>query len=104
MRCSNGHRFPINPKKHTDRNYVLCPECYDKVMVRKEHFFSPSPDWEKEKERRRSDREYERDVKGRKGKGAPITFYPHLQIPFLSQAMAELMRIQREKKEGAKSE
>lgn len=47
--CSNRHRFPVNLEKNRYRAEVYCPKCKDAVVVRKKHFFSPNPNWEKEK-------------------------------------------------------
>jgi len=45
--CPNGHRFPVNPNKHLDRNYRLCPRrgCNAKVVIKKRFSFLPNPDW-----------------------------------------------------------
>jgi len=45
--CSNGHHFPVNPKKHRDRNYRLCPHvgCREKVIIKRRFSFMPNPDW-----------------------------------------------------------
>jgi len=45
--CPNGHRFPVNPNKHLDRNYRLCPRrgCNTKVVIKKRFSFLPNPDW-----------------------------------------------------------
>ena len=47
--CPNGHKFPVNLDKHTNRDHVFCPKCKAKVVVRKKHVFSPSPTWGEEK-------------------------------------------------------
>jgi len=50
--CPNGHRFPVNLKKHQNRNYRLCPHphCGAKVIVKKRFSFLPNPDWTAMKE------------------------------------------------------
>lgn len=54
--CPNGHKFTVNLEKNTNRDHVFCPKCKAKVVIRKKHFFSPSPTWDKEKEDRRDTR------------------------------------------------
>jgi len=48
--CPNGHRFPVNLKKHTNRRERICPQCRAEVIVRKRFFFTPNPKWQKQKE------------------------------------------------------
>ena len=51
VKCPNGHRFPINPKKHLDRRERFCPRCKAEVKVRgRLGDFMPNPDWLAKKE------------------------------------------------------
>jgi len=43
--CPNGHRFPVNLKKHLNRRERYCPKCKAAVNVRPKFWFSPNPDW-----------------------------------------------------------
>jgi len=45
--CPNGHRFPVNPNKHINRNYRLCPHpgCNAKVIIKKRFRFLPNRNW-----------------------------------------------------------
>jgi len=43
--CPNGHRFPVNLKKHLDRTERFCPRCKQPVQVRSKVSFTPNPDW-----------------------------------------------------------
>lgn len=45
VRCPNGHRFPVNLKKHLNRREKYCPRCKAPVNVRPKFWFLPSPDW-----------------------------------------------------------
>jgi len=66
--CPNGHKFPVNLEKNTNRDYVFCPKCRAKVIVRKKHIFSPSPTWDREKE----EREYTRKEIRQERRPAPV--------------------------------
>lgn len=33
--CGQGHRFPLNRRKHEHETYVLCPKCKAEVSIRK---------------------------------------------------------------------
>ncbi len=68
--CSNGHRFPVNLEENKYRDYVMCPKCREKVVVRKKHIFSPSPTWEKEKREAKAMRE---ELRVGKRRPIPIT-------------------------------
>jgi len=39
IRCSNGHRFPVNRNKHLNSDSVLCPKCREKVKIRRRFKF-----------------------------------------------------------------
>jgi len=45
--CPNGHHFLVNPNKHLNRNYRLCPRrgCNAKVIIKRRFSFLPNPDW-----------------------------------------------------------
>jgi len=51
VRCSKGHKFPVNRKKHGDRDYKMCPHpgCHERVKIRRRFKFLPNPKWEEEK-------------------------------------------------------
>ena len=60
IRCECGRRFPVNPDKHLNRDYRICPFCGR--THRKEGLFSkefnPNPKWaEMRKQRRMEARE-----------------------------------------------
>lgn len=49
IRCSGCNKgFPVNLKKHLNRDYRFCPFCRTKVKIKIDPFF-PSIDWLKEK-------------------------------------------------------
>ena len=50
VRCVNGHRFPINLKKHLNRRERYCPRCHQPIQVRSKLSFTPSLDWVARKE------------------------------------------------------
>ena len=89
--CSNGHRFPVNLEKHRNRADVFCPRCREKVVVRKKFFFSPNPDWEKEKERREWDR-FEMKERARTPPSKAPIVHPHI---IRARAMAGLLAFSR---------
>lgn len=44
IRCSNGHRFPVNKQKHEHQTYVICPHsgCHERVQIHKRRLpFNP---------------------------------------------------------------
>jgi hypothetical protein len=97
VKCSNGHRFPVNLEKHTDRDYVFCPKCREQVKVRKEHFFSPNPKWMKEKEEREDAR---KEMKLKKRKPVPVPMF-EVGSPVLGEmarAIFEASKVVKEKK------
>jgi len=98
VECSQGCRFPVNLDKHKDRDYVFCPKHKEKIRVRKEHFFSPRLDWEKEKEKRKQDRLDVKEMKRRKPRGAPITI--PVMSPLLAEILAAYRKRQREVEKG----
>jgi hypothetical protein len=48
--CPNGHRFPVNLKKHLNRRERYCPRCKAPFNLRPKFWFSPNPDWIAQKE------------------------------------------------------
>lgn len=94
VKCSNGHKFPVNLNKHKNRPHVFCPECKEKVVVRKKRIFSQNPDWEKQKERHREDRLLAKTMRKR----APKEAFPMAMPSVLpaSEFMARAMLIQRQ--------
>lgn len=74
--CSNGHKFTVNPKKHRDRTYVMCPHrgCHEQVKIHKRR--DPfSKMWREEREQLRAYRLFVKE-RGRKHKPLPAYIYP----------------------------
>lgn len=48
IECENRHRFPVNPAKHVNRDYRICPHRDCGAVVRKKGMFkksfAPNPD------------------------------------------------------------
>lgn len=63
--CPNGHRFPVNKKKHTDRNYRFCPHkgCGTRVTIKSPFSFSPNSNWSRIKEEREQTRIMMKEMK-----------------------------------------
>lgn len=51
VRCSQGHKFPVNRNKHLGEDYVICPRpgCREQVKIRRRFKFLPNPKWEEQK-------------------------------------------------------
>jgi hypothetical protein len=62
VKCSNGHRFPVNLDKHQDRNYRICPRpnCGARVKV-KTSIWSPNARWARIKAEREQALKEERE-------------------------------------------
>lgn len=68
--CGNGHKFPLNRRKHEHETYVLCPKCKAEVSIRKKILRLPNLKWpeiklhaaaEKAEMKRRAKRPYRED-------------------------------------------
>jgi len=85
--CPNGHKFPVNLEKNTNRDHVFCPKCKTKVVVRKKHVFSPSPTWGREKEESKSTRDEIREMR----RPAPVIRQPELyHKSYMNRVLGEL--------------
>jgi len=94
--CSQGCKFPVNLDKHENRDHVFCPKHHEKIKVRKKHFFSPNPDWKKEKESRKEARDA---VRAMKRKPQKITVSPYeLSVPLLSPTLLAALELSRKMK------
>jgi len=85
--CPNGHRFPVNLKKHTNRRERYCPRCHAEVIVRKRFRFLPNPNWQREKEERASTRMMMME-KARGSRGETPIIKP---LPFMNAFLASLI-------------
>jgi len=81
VRCSKGHKFPVNRKKHGDRDYVMCPHpgCHEQVKIRRRFKFLPNPKWEEEKLHSAAMRADLKRMKQRQGKEEPALAFPAAQ-------------------------
>ncbi len=73
VRCSSGHRFPVNREKHQNRKYVMCPRpgCHERVQIRKRRF-SFNLEWPKIKARQKKERlEAKEKKRGQRGRPVP---------------------------------
>lgn len=103
--CSQGHKFPVNPKKHRNRTYVMCPECREKVKIRK-RMFPFSRTWGKQRDQQRQLRR-EMKERGRKPEPLPTFTVPRLRSQMAGIfALSRLIQRQEEERatEGEKSE
>lgn len=101
VRCSQGHRFPVNPKKNTSRDHVFCPRCREKVKVRSRWTFLPNSNWEKQKEMSASRRrEMKERVRPPRKQGQPSISVTHSLPPLLAMLYAKYLRSKERKGEG----
>lgn len=69
VKCVNGHRFPVNLKKHRNRRERFCPRCHVVVQVRKRLGWLPNLDWRKKKMEAEYDRRLRREMQKSKKRG-----------------------------------
>jgi len=91
--CPNGHSFPVNPNKHSNRNYRLCPHrgCNAKVVIKKRFRFLPNSNWPEQKLKQQADRVWSKEMgkQGQKQK-QPAMAFDARQLPFVNVFLASL--------------
>lgn len=99
VKCSSGHRFPVNMEKHQYRDYVLCPRrgCGVRVTLRKRKV-SFNALWQKIKVETRRDRLEAKERKRKQPKLAPMQVLPS-QIG-MSQTLAATLAFVAAKKKA----
>lgn len=81
--CSNGHRFPLNRKKHEHETHVLCPKCKGEVQIRKKILRFPNPEWPKIKLHNAADRV---EIKRKATEKPERPMIPYLHTPVHAQS------------------
>ena len=89
IRCSQGHRFPVNPKKDANRDYKMCPRCHERVNIPKRSKFSPNPKWPDE----RLDAKLRRRKPPKAGSSLQIKSRPSMGIRQISDRVAIAMAL-----------
>lgn len=92
VRCSSGHRFPVNMKKHQNRTYVMCPHrgCHEKVKIRGRRF-SFNLEWPKIKAETKESRLEAKEKKRRQP--ATPQILPGLTRIGMSQSLAGVLAL-----------
>lgn len=102
VRCSSGHRFPVNKSKHKNRTYVICPHpgCHERVQIRKRRF-SFNPRWPSVKADAKESR---LEIKEKKrGKPATPLIRPTIRIG-MSQTLAAALAFSAARKKAEEEE
>lgn len=101
IKCSNGHRFPVNLEKHQNRNYRWCPKCGEQITIKKKHFWQPNPNWQQEKIDRA---DVIRETKAKKKKSEPLMQFPIDARLAAANILAKAVAEQQKKEGKAKNE
>ncbi|TSA55553.1 hypothetical protein D4R42_05420 [bacterium] len=93
VRCSSGHRFPVNMEKHQHQTYVMCPHrgCHEKVKIRGRRF-SFNLEWSKIKAETKMSR-LEAKEKKRRQPATPMTLLPRPTRVGMSQSLAGVLAL-----------
>jgi Zn-finger nucleic acid-binding protein len=106
VKCSNCFkRYPINPKKHKDREIKYCPFCKTPHKV-KGRFgkFLPNPQWPKEKLHREAEKQYMKEMRTpRQKEKTPLTSIPENILALTLAILQREKEIEEEqRRKGAK--
>ena len=99
VKCPNGHRFPVNPKKHLNRREKYCPRCKAPVNVRPKFWFLPNPSWLEQREIQASERQHIRRMARAPTKQPTIVMPSAADLLMLSLALKTQIEEEKKKKE-----